>query len=127
MIYTESLRQEATDLRRVALHALRALAVAQPHREIPVRDAAAVLGVSLADLFVLRGTSSPVRLADLERLERRVAEGGGADAMDCGARRPGWEAGPEIGRHRQPCVRVAGHRGVHRDALGQSWEVVAHG
>lgn len=41
---------------------------------------------------------------------------------DCGARRPGWEDGPAIGRHRIPCVRVAGHDGPHRDGLTATWD-----
>ncbi|MEU1892754.1 hypothetical protein [Streptomyces pristinaespiralis] len=39
----------------------------------------------------------------------------------CGARRPGWENGPEIGIHRIPCVLEAGHPGDHRNAFGQPW------
>ncbi|MFE7838380.1 hypothetical protein ACFU53_20680 [Streptomyces sp. NPDC057474] len=39
----------------------------------------------------------------------------------CGKRRPGWESGPAIGRHRQPCVRSEQHSGDHRDGLGQTW------
>ncbi|MDW6062924.1 hypothetical protein SAZ11_39095 [Streptomyces sp. FXJ1.4098] len=39
----------------------------------------------------------------------------------CGARKPGWENGPAIGRHRIPCVRLKGHQDAHRDALGQEW------
>ncbi|WP_405359812.1 hypothetical protein OG535_13325 [Kitasatospora sp. NBC_00085] len=39
----------------------------------------------------------------------------------CGARQPGWEHGPAIGRHRQPCILPAGHDDRHRDGLGQTW------
>lgn len=49
----------------------------------------------------------------------------------CGARKPGWEHGPAIGRHRIPCVLPAGHDGKHQDALAQAWaweaEVMAVG
>jgi hypothetical protein len=44
----------------------------------------------------------------------------------CGARRPGWENGPAIGRHRIPCVLEHGHAGDHRNALGKSWPVDEH-
>ncbi|MEV0692165.1 hypothetical protein [Streptomyces sp. NPDC050388] len=40
----------------------------------------------------------------------------------CGARQPGWENGPPIGRHRIPCVLDSGHRGDHRNALRDKWE-----
>ncbi|MFC9225813.1 hypothetical protein ACFT8W_34660 [Streptomyces hygroscopicus] len=43
----------------------------------------------------------------------------------CGARKPGWENGPAIGRHRIPCVRPEGHQGAHRDALAQEWAATA--
>lgn len=44
------------------------------------------------------------------------------DAALCGARRPGWEDGPAVGRHRLPCTLPAGHAPEdHRDALGQTW------
>ncbi|WP_329315410.1 hypothetical protein [Streptomyces sp. NBC_01262] len=41
----------------------------------------------------------------------------------CGARRPGWEYGPAIGRHRLPCVRESheGELGDHVNALGETW------
>ena len=39
----------------------------------------------------------------------------------CGARRPGWDQGPAVGRHRIPCVLPAGHTGEHRDALRGTW------
>lgn len=39
----------------------------------------------------------------------------------CGMRRPGWDQGPAIGRHRIPCVLESQHEGDHRDALGQAW------
>ncbi|NSC23074.1 hypothetical protein FM076_18695 [Streptomyces albus subsp. chlorinus] len=43
----------------------------------------------------------------------------------CGTRKPGWESGPAIGRHRIPCVRPEGHSDAHRDALGQEWAATA--
>lgn len=43
-----------------------------------------------------------------------------ATYKDCGARRPGWGVG--LGRHRLPCVLVAGHGGHHRDGLTAMWE-----
>lgn len=42
-------------------------------------------------------------------------------ANACGARKPGWEQGPAIGRHRIPCIRREQHSGDHRDGLGQTW------
>lgn len=44
-----------------------------------------------------------------------------SESPTCGVRRPGWENGPAIGRHRIPCVLDSGHQGVHRDGLGQTW------
>lgn len=42
----------------------------------------------------------------------------------CGARRPGWDQGPAIGRHRIPCVLPEHGRDVdHRNALGKTWPV----
>ncbi|MFJ1945332.1 hypothetical protein ACIODZ_31525 [[Kitasatospora] papulosa] len=38
----------------------------------------------------------------------------------CGKRRTGWER-PGPGRHRLPCIRSAGHAGLHRDALLVEW------
>jgi hypothetical protein len=43
----------------------------------------------------------------------------------CGARRPGWDQGPAIGRHRIPCVLDVGHDDDHRDAFGKSWTAAA--
>lgn len=42
-------------------------------------------------------------------------------AAECGARRPGWDQGPAIGRHRIPCTLPTGHDGGHRDGLGNEW------
>lgn len=40
----------------------------------------------------------------------------------CGARRPGWDQGPAIGRHRIPCVRAShDDDGDHRNGLGETW------
>lgn len=40
----------------------------------------------------------------------------------CGARQPGWESGPAIGRHRIPCVLDTGHMDDHANAFGDKWE-----
>lgn len=48
------------------------------------------------------------------------------DTETCGARRPGWENGPAIGRNRIPCVLPADHaEGEHRNAFGDTWPVAS--
>ncbi|UGY92770.1 hypothetical protein [Streptomyces gobiensis] len=43
----------------------------------------------------------------------------------CGARRPGWQQRPPLVCSRLPCVREAGHEGVHRDALADTWAITS--
>ncbi|GAA1186426.1 hypothetical protein F4556_003306 [Kitasatospora gansuensis] len=39
----------------------------------------------------------------------------------CGARRPGWENGFPVGRHRIPCVLDPEHQDDHANGLGDQW------
>lgn len=45
----------------------------------------------------------------------------GEQSRTCGARRPGWDQGPAVGRHRIPCVLPVGHTDDHRNALDDTW------
>ncbi|GAA2133268.1 hypothetical protein [Streptomyces synnematoformans] len=42
-------------------------------------------------------------------------------ATRCGARRPGYDQRPAIGRNSIPCVHEHGHEGTHANAFGDRW------
>lgn len=66
-----------------------------------------------------------LKLLQEARYRKKETRATGDEVPECGARKPGWEHGPAIGRHRIPCTLPTGHQGVHRDGLGQTWGKVA--